>query len=215
MSEHQEQQPPADVERPIERRSSEPVDRTLETARNAEILGQGVGGVSGTLIGVALGALAGPLGPVIGGIAGAVGGWWTRRAVAESAMGITPEHDEAYREHFESLSSNEPLPVGKELEARRYEDIWYAYHLGHIARANPDYADRPFEEVEPDLRHGWDEPARLGDWIGVRHYAEAAYSGTVQQRRLAADTRRLGGTPRNMTPTEEARDRLHSDTTTG
>ena len=47
-----------------------------------------------------------------------------------------------------------------------------------------------------------------GDWSIVRHYAREAYT------RRRERTQRLGGTPRTMTPTEAARDRLHSDDTT-
>jgi len=178
----------------------------LPSPTDSPTVDESVTGISGGLIGAALGTVGGPLATIIGAIAGAVGGCWAGRAVTESAVSITMD-DEAYRTHYQSL----PADVVR----RRYEDIAHAYHLGHIARANPDYAGKTFEEIEPVLERGWLADDRMGDWASVRHYVAVAFTGTVNDRRLAADTRRLGGTPRTMTPTEAARDRLHTDTTTG
>ena len=148
-------------------------------------VGEAVGGVSGVVAGAAIGSAAGPIGTVIGGIAGAVGGWWAGRTVAEATHKFTQDDDTYYRERFE-------ITPGR-LADRNYEDIRPAYQLGHIASMNPDYNGRTFDEVEPDLRHGWSNNlrARHGDWSAVRPYAEEAYnrnSSVVSREQLNRGT---------------------------
>lgn len=166
----------------------------------AELLGEGVGGASGAIAGAALGSLAGPVGTVIGVIAGAVGGWWAGRAVVDVASGISADDDAAYRSHYDASDAR---PAD-----RAYEDVRPAYHLGHVARANPEYEGRAFEEIEPLLERGWTEVlrGRHGEWHVVRAFVREGY---VHRERH----QRLGGTPRTMTPTERALDRLRSDDT--
>ena len=133
-------------------------------------VGEAVGGVSGVVAGAAIGSAASPIGTVIGGIAGAVGGWWAGRTVAEAAHKFNQHDDEYYRERFENRPGR--------LADRNYDDVRPAYQFGHIASMNPDYNGRTFDEVEPDLRHGWSNNlrARHGDWSAVRPYAEEAYN---------------------------------------
>jgi len=52
---------------------------------------------------------------VIGGIAGTIGGWWSRRAVADAASNFSSEEDSFYRERYE----NSP----RRLADRSYEEI--------------------------------------------------------------------------------------------
>lgn len=133
-------------------------------------VGEAVGGVSGIVAGAAIGSPAGPIGTIIGGIAGAVGGWWAGHAVAEAAHKFTHEDDSLYRERFESRPDR--------FADRSYDDVRPAYQLGHIASLNPEYDGRSFDEIEPELRHGWGNNlrARHGDWSAVRPYAEEAYN---------------------------------------
>jgi hypothetical protein len=144
-----------------------------EPGTKDELLGEGVGGASGAVVGAALGSLAGPLGAAVGAIAGAVGGWWAGRAVVDVASGITPEEDQAYREDFERTNP--------QMADRAYDDVRYAYHLGHIARWNPEYEGRPFEEIENDLARAWTEDlrGRHGDWAVVRHFVRVGYMRTA------------------------------------
>jgi len=133
-------------------------------------VGEGVGSVSGVAAGAAIGSAAGPIGTIIGGIAGAVGGWWAGHAVSEAAHKFTENDDNYYRERFVNRADR--------LADRGYDDVRPAYQLGHIASMNPDYNGRSFDEIEPDLQHGWgnDLRARHGDWSTVRPYAQEAYS---------------------------------------
>ena len=132
---------------------------------------EAVGGVTGIVAGAAIGSPAGPIGTIIGGIAGAVGGWWAGHAVSEAAHKFTQEDDSLYRERFENRPGR--------LADRSYDDVRPAYQLGHLASLNPEYSGRSFDEIEPELRHGWGNNlrARHGDWSAVRPYAEEAYTG--------------------------------------
>ncbi len=142
--------------------------RDVDNGAGDEI-GEAVGGISGVLTGAALGSLGGPVGTVIGGIAGAVSGWWAGRAISEAAGQVTGEDEDYYRTHYEGSD--------RRLADRSYDDVRPAYQVGHIAARNPDYRDRGFEDVEPDLRHGWsaDVSQTHGNWDDVRDYARTAY----------------------------------------
>ena len=131
--------------------------------------GEAAGGIGGVLAGAAIGSVAGPVGTLIGGIAGAMGGWWSGRAVTEAASKLTKEDDEYYRTSYESSPNR--------LADRSYDDVRPAYHLGQVASQNPDYANRSFDEIEPELKRGWTEDvrARHGEWESIRGYARDAY----------------------------------------
>jgi hypothetical protein len=134
--------------------------------RDATTLGESAGGFLGASTGMALGAMGGPVGLVLGGIAGAVGGWWAGRGIADA---ITSDDDVAFRRDFESA------PV--RLADRTYEHVRPAYVAGHLAGRNPDYAGRSFDDVESDLRTGWnaDVTRDCGEWPSVRRYARTAF----------------------------------------
>jgi hypothetical protein len=156
------------------------VDGRLERAKDAALgahdsdpslgdeLGEATGGISGVLVGAGIGSAAGPVGTLIGGIAGALTGWWAGRAVAEAAGSLSHEDEEAYRAHYESL--------GTRPADRAYDDVRGAYYLGHIASQNPNYRERLFTEVEPELERGWAGNAdKYGSWATVRPYAEHGF----------------------------------------
>jgi len=135
----------------------------------ADEVGEGVGGIGGALAGAAIGSMAGPVGTLISGIAGAMGGWWTGRAITEAASSVTTDDDSFYRSHYESSPNR--------LADRGFEDVRPAYHLGHIAAHNPDYANRNWNDVESDLQRGWDRSnQKSGDWSTVRPYASEGFN---------------------------------------
>ena len=133
----------------------------------ADQAGEAVGGISGVAAGAAIGSAAGPIGTVIGGIVGAMGGWWAGRAVAEAATAITPGDDTYYRRNFESSSR-----IGN----RSYDDVKPAYYMGHLAAVNPDYRNRSFSDIEPDLRRGWTTDTNRGNWDEFRSYANEGFN---------------------------------------
>jgi hypothetical protein len=133
---------------------------------DAETLGKSSGGFLGAVGGMSLGALGGPVGLVLGGLAGAVGGWFAGRELADA---ITEDDDRAYRTHFEEAPER--------LADRRYDDVRPAYLAGHLAGRNPEWAGRPYDDVEADLRRGWsaDVARTCGEWPAVRGYARTAF----------------------------------------
>lgn len=125
--------------------------------------------VSGT--GSAMSAASGVVGTIVGKIAGRVGGWWesARDAVKE----LPEEEHQACRVHFEAY---ELRPAGM-----TFERALPGYTLGYVASANPDYRGRPFEEIEPDLRHGFhDEPDMTHD--SLRDFTRYGYERGINRR---------------------------------
>lgn len=161
-------------------------DEHDHSTRTGDEIGEAAGGVSGVVVGAAIGSLGGPVGTIIGGIAGAVGGWWAGRAVSDAAHEYSEGDDAVYRNHYENSPTR--------LDDREYESVSPAYKLGHLAARNPDYRDRPFSDVEHDLKRGWDTAATPahGEWDRVRVYVNDAYdrgasSIELQRRREEAN----------------------------
>ena len=147
----------------------------------ADHVGEAAGGISGVTAGAAIGSAGGPIGTVIGGIVGAMAGWWSGRAVAEAATAMTTDDDDYYRKHY-TASPNR-------LADRSYDDVKPAYYLGHVASRNPDYKNRSWDEIEPDLRNGWSANGKHGSWDAVRAYANEGY--TRGRSTLGTATHRL------------------------
>jgi len=154
----------------IERAKDKALGKHDDNPSVADQVGEGVGSIGGMVAGATIGTVAGPIGTLIGGIAGAVGGWWTGRAVSEAASALTTDDDSYYRSHYESSSNR--------LADRGYEHVRPAYHLGHVAAHNPDYANRSWNDVESDLQRGWNADAsrEYGDWSTVRPYASEGFN---------------------------------------
>src|SRR5204863_10198288 len=133
-------------------------DEGIERAKEAELgphrgdpslgdeIGEATGGIAGALLGAGIGSSAGPVGTLLGGVAGAIGGWWTGRAIAEAAEKLSAEDDQDFRAHYESSTER--------ISDHSYDDIRGAYFLGHIASNNPNFVDREFTEIEPELARG-------------------------------------------------------------
>ena len=161
----------------IERAKDKALGKHDDNQGVADHVGEAAGGISGVAAGAAVGSLAGPVGTVIGGIVGAMGGWWTGRAVAEAATAISTDDEGYYRRHYDAS------PIAD----RRYDDVRPAYYLGHIASRNPDYRNRSFDEVESDLRTGWQKDSRYGSWDTVRGYAREGYTRGTSTLRAAGN----------------------------
>ena len=132
--------------------------------------GEAAGGIGGVLAGAAIGSVAGPVGTLIGGIAGAMGGWWSGRAVTEAASKLTDADDKHYRTAYES-SPNKTAD-------RNYDDVRPAYHLGHVASQNPDYAHKEWKDVQSDIQRGWspEQTKKYGEWSKVSGFASEGYT---------------------------------------
>ena len=157
-----------------------------EPTTTGDVVGETVGGLSGAATGAALGSLGGPIGTIIGGLAGAATGWWTGRAVSEAASSFDTDED-YYRNHFQSRGT-------PSAGSASYDTARPAYQLGHVAGMNPDYEGRKFEDVEPDLRRGYESYAGstqgAASYESVRgHMADAYTRG--QERRLVLSEEQL------------------------
>lgn len=156
---------------------AKPLDEHVkhETPRTGgEEAGEAAGGISGVALGAAIGSPAGPIGTIIGGIAGAVGGWWAGRAVVDATTRFTHEDDHYYRERY----AGSP----RRLDDRSYDQVRAAYQLGHIAALNPDYRGCSFDDIEGDLRSGWESQPQtpaLG-WDQVKGYVEEGYTRSAE-----------------------------------
>ena len=159
---------PGMIDAKLERAKDKALGKHDDNPGVADHVGEAAGGISGVLAGAAVGSAVGPIGTIIGGIAGAMGGWWTGRAVSEAATAITSDDDAFYRKHYEGSPSR--------LADRSYDDVKPAYYLGHLASRNPDYRNRPFSEVEADLKRGWSSDSRYGSWDQMRGYAQEGYT---------------------------------------
>jgi hypothetical protein len=163
-------------------RMNDSVDGRVERAKDSALgkhdsnpshldeAGEAAGGIGGVLAGAAIGSVAGPVGTLIGGIAGAMGGWWTGRAVTEAASKLTTDDDAYYRKSYESSPNR--------LADRSYDDVRPAYHLGHVASQNPDYANKEWSEVQSDIQRGWtaEHTKKYGEWNTVSPYAGEGFS---------------------------------------
>lgn len=139
----------------------------------ADHVGQAAGGITGVVAGAAIGATAGPVGVLLGGIAGAIGGWWSGRAIAEAAEDITEADNAYYRADYERRAT----------PREGYEEARAAYYLGDVASANPEYADRSFDDVEAELSRGWCAcQTAHGEWARMRCYASVGFEHGRERR---------------------------------
>lgn len=159
---------PGTTDGKLERAKDQALGKHDDNPGVADHVGEAAGGVSGVLAGAAAGSTIGPIGTVIGGIVGAMGGWWAGRAVAEATTAITTDDESYYRRHYETASGR--------LADRKYDDLKPAYYLGHMASRNPDYRNRAFNDIEPDLRKGWSSDSKYGSWDAVRSYANEGFT---------------------------------------
>ena len=158
-----------------------------------DAVGETVGGLSGAATGAALGSLGGPIGTIIGGIAGAATGWWSGRAISEAASSFDTDED-YYRNDFASRGTSSSTSNNtSSTSGGSYDTARPAYQLGHLAGLNPDYQGRQFDDVEPDLRRGYESYAGSNQgaaWGDVRGYAADAYN-RGQERRLVLSEEQL------------------------
>ena len=154
----------------------------------ADHVGEAAGGITGVVAGAAVGVSAGPLGVLLGGIAGAIGGWWAGRALVEASEDINDTDEAFYRADFDTGEHATP-----------FEHARQAYYLGHVAASNPEYATRPFSEVERDLSRGWEHAGAPVDWNAVRNFASIGFDRGRDRRRTRPESDRrsppAGGGP--------------------
>jgi hypothetical protein len=135
-----------------------------------ESVGETVGGFAGKAAGRATDMAMDVASSVTGAIGEVLGGWWSSASPARLAEAFMTERDSSCREHYRSSAA------GGEDD---YEAARPLYQFGFVARHNPDYQNRSFREVEPELERAWKgEPStRYGAWSDVRDYVGYGYGG--------------------------------------
>lgn len=139
----------------------------LTDAAGAHPIETGVGAaVGGAAAGLAIGALGGPVGAVIGGVVGgAVAGGLAGKGVGEL---IDPTTEDTWlREYFGTRTHRKADLT--------HEHFRPAYRYGIISAER--FGGRRFDEVEPDLRAGWDAArgTSMLSWDEARDATRHAY----------------------------------------
>lgn len=132
-----------------------------------EKVGEAAGGIGGAVLGASVGSAAGPIGTILGGIAGAVGGWWAGEKAGRAVDSMTDDDVDYYRNHYTSVDGT----------VRDWDDARVGYTLGDAAARNPSYADRSFEDIEADLKLGFDSDDYDWDYAydDLRPYIREGY----------------------------------------
>lgn len=144
-------------------------------------VGAAVGGVAA---GAAIGSVAGPVGTAIGAAVGAVVGGYAGKGVGEM---IDPTAEDAWlREGFPSRSY---------AKGATYDTYKPAYDYARGCDAT--CADRPFKEVETDLRAGWDKSEHASNlpWEKAKPAMRDVYDYRAAHRYAAEAGERHGGKP--------------------
>jgi hypothetical protein len=155
----------AETDNELKQRARSATEHGLERAGHAvsgaaPAIGRGAE-YAAARVGDALSYLGRPLGAIVGAIAGTIGGWWNK--AAEVRTELPAEEEEVCRAHFAALA----------IDGLAYEDARNGYALGFLAGGNPEYGGRAFEEIEPDLRHGfYDDTA---EYDTLREFARLGY----------------------------------------
>jgi hypothetical protein len=110
----------------------------------AHPVGVGVGAASGAATGAVVGSAGGPVGTAVGTVVGGVAGGLAGKGVAEA---INPKFEDEYWR--ETYATRNYVREGEDYEtfAPAYRYGWESYSL---------YPRKRFDEVEPELRRGWE-----------------------------------------------------------
>jgi uncharacterized protein YcfJ len=136
----------------------------------------GAGGIAGAATGAAIGtAVGGPVGAAIGAAAGGIAGAIGADKLQDE---FDPNLEEVYwRENFTNAACYKP--------GDKYEEYLPAYRLGWEAAVHDKYANRNFNEIEPELQLQWKRQlGNLKDWALVRDLVHAGFE-RVRERQFA------------------------------
>lgn len=150
-------------DRPVARNEKTTTSKAAATGTGA-VIGGAVGGVAGgAAAGAAVGGMTGPVGAAVGAVAGAVVG-----ALAGRAAKADPKvEDQYWRDNYASRPYVQ--------QGSTYDDYRPAYQHGVDAyNRNPD---RHFDEMEPELRSGWDRSRGTSslEWDHAKHASRDAW----------------------------------------
>lgn len=143
-----------------------------------EQLGEAVGGTLGKAAGRANDVAAGAVGSVVGSAMQVLGAWWATPDAQRASGSFGDAEDRACRRHFESSGRAAASSAGPAGGAGDYGRAREAYRFGHVARHNPEYSSRPFDQVEAQVERAWEQVGREshGEWSGVRDQVSFGYT---------------------------------------
>ena len=172
-------------------RSDKPVAKGQATDKDkvatgtGAVVGGAAGGVAGgAAAGAAVGGMTGPVGAAVGALAGAVVGAVAGKGVAKA---IDPAAEDRYWR--ENHASRPYIASGS-----TYDDYGPAYRYGVDAYSR--HPDRPFDDIEPDLRRDWGT-ARGSSKLEWEHARPAAHDAwhrvsNAVERAIPGDSDRDG-----------------------
>jgi hypothetical protein len=138
--------------------------------RGLEGVGEDLGGLAGRMAGRMSDAAVNATGAIFDSMASMLGAWWSGDEARRAARSFDEGEERACREHFESARQRRG-------GGGDYESTRPLYQFGFVARQNPSYRGRSFNEVEPELRSAWESASsgRSRDWNEVRDYVGFSY----------------------------------------
>jgi hypothetical protein len=149
--------------------TDEPGSHPIETGVGAAL--------GGAAAGLGAGLVGGPVGAAVGAVAGGIVGGLAGKGIGEW---IDPTQEEQWvKEYYDSR------PDPERANHRDVADYRGPYHYGLTAQR--EYSGRRFEEVEPNLRSGWDrqEAASQMPWEEARPAVRHAYCCKIDVKGLA------------------------------
>ena len=128
-----------------------------------EKTGEAVGEFAGRMMGKAGDTAVDLTGRMFDSMASVLGGWWSGDDARTAANGFGDEHERECRRHFDSTPARGSMS---------YESTRPLYQFGHVARQSPEYRNRSFTDVEPELRRAWESApgSSRPEWSTVRDY---------------------------------------------
>ena len=76
------------------------------------------------------------------------------------------DHEDAYRRHYTNTFAD---------SGESYDYYKPAYRWGHTYGTNPDYSDRDYAALEPEMRRGYEEKHGTGTWERVKDAVRHAF----------------------------------------
>jgi hypothetical protein len=135
---------------------------TRRTVGAADAGTAAAGAAAGALGGAALGPAGALAGGAVGGLAGLLAGSRIRDA---------PDFSESEDEHYRRLHER---TTGAEMP---YEHVRDLYRLGHMIGGNPEYGERQWRDIEPEIADAWTAAQRetWGEWREASRYVQRGY----------------------------------------
>ena len=149
------------------------MDSNKDRERGAmEATGESLGGMAGQMAGRAADAAIDAASEIATAAFETLGGWWAGTDARQAASSFS-DNDAACRRHFETTS-----PTSEETKVDYYTTR-PAYGFGYVARHNPDYQGKEFDQIERELERAWEESARdrHGEWPEVQDRVRFGYDG--------------------------------------